>query len=255
MIEVIDLHKSFGSQKVLDGVTLTVADHELIAVIGESGGGKSVLLRHFIGLLRPDRGSIVVDGKDIVKLRRTELDSVREKFGVVFQGGALFDSLTVYDNVAFPLREKTRLTAEEVHARVAEGLEDVGLSGMERKFPAEISGGMKKRVALARALIAEPSIVLFDEPTTGLDPVMLHAIHRLIVDAHRKYRFTGVMISHDIPEIFDVADRIAFLYRGTIGVVGTPEEIRNSPDPVVRRFIRGEAGVPAVAGRPEGGSS
>jgi phospholipid/cholesterol/gamma-HCH transport system ATP-binding protein len=245
VIEVIDIHKSFGDQKVLEGVTLTVADHELIAVIGESGGGKSVLLRHFIRLLKPDRGSVIVDGKDIVKLRGRELDSVREKFGVVFQGGALFDSMTVRDNVAFPLREKTKLTMEEIGRKVAEALDDVGLAGMEHKFPAEISGGMKKRVALARALIAEPSIVLFDEPTTGLDPVMLRTIHRLIADAHRKYRFTGVMISHDIPEIFDIADRVAFLYRGMIEVVGTPAEIKSSADPVVRRFIRGETEVPA----------
>lgn len=239
MIKIVDLHKSFGDQTVLKGVSLSIADKELIAIIGESGGGKSVLLRHLIGLLKPDRGTVRVEGEDITRLKGRRLDGIREKFGVVFQGGALFDSFTVYDNVAFPLKEKTRLPKQEIHERVEEALEDVGLKGMEMKFPAEISGGMKKRVALARALITEPKIVLFDEPTTGLDPIMLHAIHKLITDTHRKYGFTGVMISHDIPEIFHVADRIAFLYRGVIELVGTPREIRTSSDPVVRQFIKG----------------
>lgn len=239
MIKIVNLHKSFGKQKVLNGVDLRVADGELIAIIGESGGGKSVLLRHLIGLLKPDRGRIEVDGEDITRVKGKKLDEIRAKFGVVFQGGALFDSLTVYENIAFPLREKTRLTREAIDDRVREALEDVGLGGMEAKYPAEISGGMKKRVALARALITEPKIVLFDEPTTGLDPIILHSIHKLIRDTHKKYGFTGVMISHDIPEIFHVADRIAFLYKGMIEVEGTPREIRFSTDPVVRQFIRG----------------
>ncbi|HWR90035.1 MAG TPA: ABC transporter ATP-binding protein [Dissulfurispiraceae bacterium] len=239
MIEIRDLHKSFGTQQVLKGVDLTISDGELMAIIGESGGGKSVFLKHLIGLLKPDRGSIVVEGKDIVGLRGAELDAIREHVGVVFQGGALFDSLTVYDNVAFPLREKTRLSREEIHRRVVEALEDVGLMGREQKYPAEISGGMKKRVALARALISEPKIVLFDEPTTGLDPIRLHAIHRLIMETHKKYRFTGVMISHDIPEIFEVVDRIAFLCNGMIAIVDTPAEVTRSTDPVVIQFLQG----------------
>lgn len=239
MIKIMDLHKSFGSQRVLDGVSLSIADKELIAIIGESGGGKSVLLRHLIGLLKPDKGKVLVEGEDITRLKRTGLDKIREKFGVVFQGGALFDSMTVYDNIAFPLREKTRLTDKEIHKKVEEALEDVGLGEMQGKYPAEISGGMRKRVALARALITEPKIVLFDEPTTGLDPIILHAIHKLITDTHKKYGFTGVMISHDIPEIFDVVDRIAFLFKGMIEVVGTPKEIRTSTDPVVKQFIKG----------------
>jgi len=239
MINIVGLQKSFGRQKVLDKVSLSISDKELIAIIGESGGGKSVLLRHLIGLLKPDRGKILVEGEDITKLSGRELDGIRQKFGVVFQGGALFDSLTVYGNIAFPLKEKTKLSRWEIHERVEEALEDVGLRGMEDKYPAEISGGMKKRVALARALITEPKIVLFDEPTTGLDPILLHAIHKLITDTHKKYGFTGVMISHDIPEIFHVVDRIAFLYKGTIEVVGTPKEIRASTDPVVRQFIKG----------------
>jgi phospholipid/cholesterol/gamma-HCH transport system ATP-binding protein len=239
MIDVIDLHKSFGTQEVLRGVNLSVRQGELVAVIGQSGGGKSVLLKHLTGLLKPDRGSIVIDGTDITRLGGSPLDRVRERFGVVFQGGALFDSLTVYDNVAFPLREKTRLSEQDIRARVLEALEDVGLTGMEPKYSAELSGGMRKRAALARALITEPGIILFDEPTTGLDPITLHAIHKLITDTHKKYGFAGVIISHDIPEIFDVADRVAFLFEGVIEAVGTPEEIRCSTDEVVRQFVTG----------------
>jgi phospholipid/cholesterol/gamma-HCH transport system ATP-binding protein len=239
MIKIINLRKSFNGQRVLDGVNLDISERELIAIIGESGGGKSVLLKHLIGLLKPDEGQVIVDGEEITKLGRRGRDRIREKFGVVFQGGALFDSFTVYENIAFPLREKTRLPEEEIHSKVEEALEEVGLEGVEHKYPAELSGGMKKRVALARALITEPKIVLFDEPTTGLDPIKLHAIHKLIVDTHKKYGFTGVMISHDIPEIYEVVDRIAFLYEGKIEVAGTPEEIVHSGDRIVRQFITG----------------
>ncbi len=239
MIEIIDLYKSFGSQEVLKGINLRIEDKELIAIIGQSGGGKSVLLKHLIGLLKPDRGSIIIEGVDIAKVRRNELDVVRQKFGVVFQGGALFDSITIYDNIAFPLREKFMLDERRVREKVEELLEDVGLSGMEKKYPAEISGGMKKRVALARALVTEPKIVLFDEPTTGLDPILLHSIHDLIIETHRKYGFTGLIISHDIPEIFEVVDRIAFLYKGVIAEIGTPIEIQNSKNPIVRHFLTG----------------
>lgn len=244
MIEIIDLHKSFEDQKVLKGVNLKVPEGELIAIIGESGGGKSVLLKHLVGLLRPDRGNVVVEGEDITVLGRRELDLIREKFGVVFQGGALFDSLTIYENIAFPLREKTRLSETTISAKVEEALEDVGLTGIEQKYPAELSGGMRKRVALARALISEPKIVLFDEPTTGLDPIKLHAIHKLIVETHGKYGFTGVMISHDIPEIYEVVDRIAFLFEGKIEAVGTPTEIVHSDDRIVRQFITGSLSGP-----------
>jgi phospholipid/cholesterol/gamma-HCH transport system ATP-binding protein len=239
MIEIIDLHKSFDGQEVLGGVNLKISEKELIAIIGESGGGKSVLLKHLIGILKPDKGKILVEDEDITELSGRELDQIRGKFGVVFQGGALFDSLTIYDNIAFPLKERTKLSRQEIDEKVKETLEDVGLKGIEKKYPAEISGGMKKRVALARALITEPKIVLFDEPTTGLDPIILHSIHKFIMETHKKYGFTGVMISHDIPEIFHVVDRIAFLYKGTIEVVGTPKEIRTSSDRVVKQFIRG----------------
>ncbi len=247
MIEIKNLHKSFEGQKVLRGVNLKISERELVAIIGESGGGKSVLLRHLVGLLKPDKGKVIVEREDITELGRRELDRIREKFGVVFPGGALFDSFTIYENIAFPLREKTRLSEDRIHEKVEEALEDVGLLGIEQKYPAELSGGMRKRVALARALITEPKIVLFDEPTTGLDPIKLHAIHQLIVDTHKKYGFTGVMISHDIPEIYDVVDRIAFLYEGKIEVTGTPEEIVHSDDRIVRQFITGSLSGPIKA--------
>jgi phospholipid/cholesterol/gamma-HCH transport system ATP-binding protein len=239
MIEIVDLRKSFHGQAVLNGINLRIEDKELLAIIGKSGGGKSVLLKHLIGLLKPDSGSISIDGKDITRVSRAELDRIREKLGVLFQGGALFDSSTVYDNVAFPLREKTKLREKEIRERVRQALHDVGLTDTEQKFPAEISGGMRKRVALARALITEPAIVLFDEPTTGLDPIMLNAIHDLIRTTHAKYKFTGVIVSHEIPEIFSVADRIAVLYEGRIVETGTSKDIKASENEVVKQFISG----------------
>jgi phospholipid/cholesterol/gamma-HCH transport system ATP-binding protein len=181
----------------------------------------------------------LIEGEDITKAGSREMDKIREKFGVVFQSSALFDSLTVYGNVAFPVREKTKLSRTEVRDKVIRALEIVGLKGMGKKYPAEISGGMKKRVSLARALITEPSIVLFDEPTTGLDPIILNSIHRLIKRTHKEYGFTGLIISHEIPEIFEVADRVAMLHNGVIVETGTPEEIKNSSNPAVKQFITG----------------
>jgi phospholipid/cholesterol/gamma-HCH transport system ATP-binding protein len=239
MIEIINIRKSFGSQRVLDGLSMRIEDGELAAVIGGSGGGKSVFLKHLIGILKPDEGSILIEGVDITKVRGRQLDAVRENFGVVFQEGALFDSMSVFDNIAFPLREKTKLHKDEVEQRVTGALEDVGLKGMEMKYPAEISGGMKRRVALARALITEPKIVLFDEPTTGLDPIISSSIHRLIISTHKKYGFAGVIISHEIPEIFDVADKVGMLYNGILIEYGTPEEIQKSANPFVKQFITG----------------
>lgn len=244
MIEVRDLYKAFDGQQVLRGVSLTVPRGQITAVIGRSGTGKSVLLKHLIRLLRPDRGQVLVDGVDVVPLRGRPLDRVRAKFGVLFQGGALFDSLTVFDNVAFPLREKTRLLEPEIAARVGARLEAVGLADMGHKFPAEISGGMRKRVALARALVTDPEIVLFDEPTTGLDPIMLNAIHRLIADTQRRFDFTGVVVSHDVPDVFDIAHRVAMLHEGTIVVAGPPEQVLRSEDPTVRQFITGSTEGP-----------
>jgi phospholipid/cholesterol/gamma-HCH transport system ATP-binding protein len=239
MIEIVNLRKDFGKQQVLKGFNLRILNKELVAIIGRSGGGKSVLLKHLIGIIRPDEGKILIEGVDITTVTGKDLDAVREKFGVVFQEGALFDSLTVYENIAFPLREKTRMNKDEISARVAHALEDVGLREMGNKYPAEISGGMKRRVALARALITEPKIVLFDEPTTGLDPIISSSIHKLITKTHKKYGFTGVIISHEIPEIFEVADRIAMLYNGTIIETGPPEEFRHSENPYVRQFVSG----------------
>ncbi|WP_297213892.1 MULTISPECIES: ABC transporter ATP-binding protein [Thermodesulfovibrio] len=239
MIEIIELYKSFGTQEVLKGVNLKINDNEVTAIIGRSGGGKSVLLKHIVGLLKPDRGKILVKGEDITKLKGNRLDEIRSDIGVVFQGGALFDSMTVYDNVAFPLREKTKLDRKTIHEAVLTALNDVGLLGMEYKYPAELSGGMKKRVALARALIAKPKIILFDEPTTGLDPILVHSIHKLIRDTQQQYKFTGIIISHEIPEIFEISDKVAVLHDGKIVEVGTPEEIKNSNKIVVKNFILG----------------
>jgi phospholipid/cholesterol/gamma-HCH transport system ATP-binding protein len=240
VIRVVGLRRSFGRQEVLRGLDVEVGTGEVLVVIGRSGGGKSVLLKHLIGLLRPDAGRILVDDTDITRLGRSALDRIRERYGVVFQGGALFDSMSVYDNVAFPLREKTRLGGAEIRQRVEEKLAQVGLEGMGVKNPAEISGGMRKRVAIARALVTEPEVVFFDEPTTGLDPILVNTIHHLIVELHRKFRFTAVVVSHEVPEIFQIADRVAMLHDGVIVDSGTPEAIQASTNPIVQHFIRGD---------------
>lgn len=240
MIKVEALEKSFHGQPVLRGVDLEVPDNSMTVIIGRSGGGKSVFLKHLLGLLRPDAGRVVVDGVDVSEVSGRALDRIRERYGVVFQGGALFDSLTCAANVAFPLREKTRLGRRAIGERVDQALAQVGLSGMGHKYPGEISGGMRKRVAIARALITEPDIVFFDEPTTGLDPILVNTIHHLILDLHRRRRFTAVMVSHEIPEIFEIADTVAMLHEGRIVEVGPPRAIQESSNPVVRQFIRGE---------------
>jgi phospholipid/cholesterol/gamma-HCH transport system ATP-binding protein len=240
MIKVAGLRKSFGAQPVLRGVDLEVPDGSITAIIGRSGGGKSVFLKHLIGLLRPDGGRIEVGGVDLAGLRGRALDEVRKRYGVVFQGGALFDSMTCRENVAFPLREKTGLPGPEIAKRVDTALERVGLASIGGKYPEEVSGGMRKRVAIARALVTEPEIVFFDEPTTGLDPVLVNTIHRLIQELHQRSRFTAVMVSHEIPEIFDIADRVGMLHEGRIVEIGPPGVIQNSQNPVVRKFIQGE---------------
>ncbi len=240
MIKVEGLTKSFGAQRVLRGVDLEVPDASITVIIGRSGGGKSVFLKHLLGLVHPDGGRVVVDGVDVTQLRGRAMDRVRERYGVVFQGGALFDSLTCAGNVAFPLREKTRLTRAQIAERVATGLARVGLADVGAKYPAEVSGGMRKRVAIARALVTEPAIVFFDEPTTGLDPILVNTIHGLIVELHRRLRFTAVMVSHEIPEIFQIADSVAMLHEGRIVEVGPPDVIQASANPIVQQFIRGE---------------
>ncbi len=239
MIKLVDIHKSFGRQKVLDGVNLEIEDGKTTVIIGGSGGGKSVLLKHIIGLLRPDSGQVLVDGVDIATLNDRDLNEIRKKFGMLFQEAALFDSMNVMDNVAFPLREHTKKKDNEVRQIVAEMLKAVGLPGVENKMPSELSGGMRKRVGLARAIALHPQIVLFDEPTTGLDPVMTEAINELIIETQKNFDLTCVVISHDVQSIFTVGHRIAMLYEGKIIEYGTSEEIRESSDPVLKQFLSG----------------
>lgn len=240
MIKVVDLHKTFGGQRVLRGVNLELVRGKITTIIGGSGSGKTVLLKHLNALLLPDRGSVWVDGTDITKLGANALNNMRQKFGVLFQGAALLDSMTIYDNVAFPLREKTTLTENEIRRKVEERLEQVGLAGMGYKYPAEVSGGMKKRSGLARALVTQPEIILFDEPTTGLDPLLGKSIHELIRKMHLTFGFTGVIVSHDIPEVFRISDRVAMLANGIIEEVGPTEDFALSKNPVVRQFLEGE---------------
>jgi phospholipid/cholesterol/gamma-HCH transport system ATP-binding protein len=241
MIKVIDLYKSFNGQMVLDGINLEIPTGKITLVIGKSGVGKSVLLKHLIGLLQPDRGQVLVDDVDITLLRGRKLQEIRKRFSVLFQGGALFDSLNVFENVAFPLREKTRLPEAEIKRRVNERLEQMNLSlEVGAKFPDELSGGMKKRVALARAMIQEPEIILFDEPVTGLDPPMSNTVFHLIKKTHEQSNYTALVVAHDIPEVFQVADHVAMLHHGKINAYCGPDEIQHHPDPVVQSFIRGE---------------
>ena len=244
MIRVVDLHKSFGGQQVLNGINLELEAGKITTIIGGSGSGKTVLLKHLNALLLPDRGSVLVDGTDITKIGENALNKMRRKFGVLFQGAALLDSMTIYDNVAFPLRETTKLPESEIHKRAKERLAQVGLAGMGYKYPAEVSGGMKKRAGLARALVVEPEIVLFDEPTTGLDPLLGKSIHQLIRKMHSAFGFTGVIVSHDIPAVFKVSDRVAMLANGVIAEVGLTEEFVASKNPIVRQFLQGETEGP-----------
>lgn len=239
LIRAEGLQKRFGGQVVLRGVDLDVMPGELLAVVGRSGAGKSVLLKNLIGLLQPDSGAVLVAGEDVHRARGRRLSRLRERFGMLFQGGALFDSLSVADNVAFPLREKTRQSPARISETVADVLKSVGLQGMGDKFPAELSGGMRKRAALARALAHHPEIMLFDEPTTGLDPIMVRAIHRLIADTQQRFRYTAVVVSHEVPGIFEIASRVAMLHEGALLEVATPDAFQNSANPVVQQFIAG----------------
>jgi len=240
-IEVRDLRKRFGQQQVLDGVTLDFPAGKITTIVGPSGSGKTVLLKHLNLLYRPDSGTIIFDGIDVTKLNWRGLDAVREKFGMLFQAGALFDSMTVFDNVAFPLVEKTNLAREEIAGQVHETLKAVGLEGMESKYPSQISGGMQKRAALARALVRRPKILLLDEPTTGLDPTRTGAIHQLIRRTQENFQLTAVMVSHDVPAVFQVSDRVAFLHNGRTRLNGTVDEVMAADDDVFKRFLAGKA--------------
>jgi phospholipid/cholesterol/gamma-HCH transport system ATP-binding protein len=239
VIEVRDLHKSFGDNRVLQGITLDVERGTTFVVLGGSGSGKTVLMKHVIGLLKPDAGTVFVDGIEIPKLAGRELTEARRMFGMVFQGAALFDSMTVYDNVAFPLKERQRsIRQEELRRRVVEKLKVVDLDeDVLAKYPAELSGGMRKRVALARAVVHEPKVVLYDEPTTGLDPITTAYVDDMILTAKQRLGVTSMVISHDIASAFKVADKLAVLYDGHIAAQGTPEEVRRSEHPYVQRYL------------------
>ncbi len=237
MIELIKVCKSFKGQKVLDNLDLKIEPETITVIIGRSGGGKSVLLKHIMCLVKPDSGQVLVDGVDTAKLNDKELNEIRKVFGMLFQDAALFDSMTVGENVAFPIKEHTKLSKKEIDEIVEEKLLQVDLKNVTHKMPSELSGGMRKRVGLARAIALNPKIVLFDEPTTGLDPIMCESIDKLIINTQRHTKATFVVISHDIKSTFKIAHKVAMLYEGKIIEIGTPEEIRSSNNPVVKRFI------------------
>jgi phospholipid/cholesterol/gamma-HCH transport system ATP-binding protein len=240
MIEIQNLYKSFNNKPVLHDLSLTIPDGETMVIVGESGCGKTVLLRSIIGLIKPDSGSIVVEDSVINRLRRSELFEIRKKFGMLFQSAALFDSMTVEENIALPLREHTNYSDSVIRNRIREKLNLVGLSGIEKKMPTELSGGMKKRVGLARALIMDPKYVLFDEPTTGLDPIRASAINELIVTTHRMLQVTSVVVTHDMRSAFTIADRIAMIKQGKVILTDTRKRFQNSDHPAVRQFISGQ---------------
>jgi phospholipid/cholesterol/gamma-HCH transport system ATP-binding protein len=239
MIRVENVHKSYGGQKVLNGISFEITTGSVTTIIGGSGAGKSVLIRLMIGLAQPDEGAIFIDGENIVGMKPTKLNEVRRRFGVLFQDAALFDSLSVKENVAFPLREHLRLREKEIGRIVTEKLAEVGMSGHEGKFPAQLSGGMRKRVGLARALALEPDLVFFDEPTSGLDPIIQGVIFRLIASTHMDRASTYVLVSHDIQGVLKISDEIKLLFDGKIAAEGTPKDISSSSDPLIQQFITG----------------
>lgn len=238
MIRIKDLHKSFNEQKVLDGINLEIKDGETIAIIGRSGCGKSVLIKHIIGLLKPDKGFVEVDGKIVNQLDENELYELRKNFGFLFQGAALFDSLTVEENVGLALIENTRMKRDEIRKIVDEKLALVNLFGINDKKPAELSGGMKKRVGLARALVTNPKYILYDEPTTGLDPISSDTIDQLIYDLSKKLKVTSIVVTHDLVSVRKVADRVAMIHNGKIYFDGPFNEFVESDDPVIQNFIK-----------------
>ncbi|MFC1658216.1 ABC transporter ATP-binding protein [Candidatus Omnitrophota bacterium] len=248
MIEIQDIYKSFNNHRVLDGLSLKIETGKTTVIIGGSGCGKSVMLKHIMGLLKPDKGRLLIDGQDITSLDENKFNRLRLKMGMVFQAGALFDSLTVGDNVGFALIEHGNLPRDEIAGRVRESLSMVGLAGIENLMPAELSGGMKKRVALARAICIKPQIILYDEPTTGVDPITADIINELIKDLHDRLQVTSIAVTHDMTSAYKIADRIAMLYQGKIIACGTPEEIRNTDDPIVHQFINGLSRGPITEG-------
>lgn len=247
MIKISDVYKNFEDKKVLNGVNLEINKGESVVIIGRSGCGKSILLKLIIGIMKSDKGQILIDGVDVSKLKERELNSFRRKFGMLFQGAALFDSLSVGENVAFGLKEQKKFHQDFIDQVVVEKLKLVGLPGAERLKPAELSGGMRKRVGLARAIAVNPEIVLYDEPTTGLDPIMADAIDSLISDLNRSLKVTSVSVTHDMRSAYKIADRIAMLYEGKVIFYGTPDEIRNTTDPVVKQFVTGSSQGPITA--------
>lgn len=249
MIDVRELYKRFDGLQVLSGLSLQVRRGETLVIIGRSGVGKSVLLKHIIGLVQPDSGDLLVDGQNVFDMNRLELNKLRLNIGMLFQGAALFDSLSVGENVGFSLYEHTDMAREKVKEIVKEKLSLVGLHGIEKQKPAELSGGMKKRVGLARAICSTPEIMLYDEPTTGLDPIMADAINDLIKDLNHKLKVTSIVVTHDMASAYKVADRIAMLYEGKIIQVGTPKEIKNTKNEIVKQFITGSAEGPITQPR------
>lgn len=244
MIEFLEVKKAFGPQKVLDGLTLEIPRKQITVIIGRSGTGKSVLLKHVMGLLKPDAGIVKVDGVDLASQNPRQLLELRKRFGMCFQNAALFDSMSVEENVSFPLVEHSSKSKAEIHDIVTEKLRQVGLVNVGHKMPSELSGGMRKRVGIARALALEPEIMLYDEPTTGLDPIMSGAIDDLIQETQDRLGLTCVVISHDIKATFRIADHIAMLYEGKLLECGTPDEIHRSPNPILRQFLEGRADGP-----------
>jgi phospholipid/cholesterol/gamma-HCH transport system ATP-binding protein len=241
-IEVRGLSKALGRQPVLRDINLDCPAGLVTTIVGPSGCGKTVFLKHLTLLLRPDAGTIVIDGEDVDALRGRALDGVRERLGVLFQAGALFDSLTVFENVAFPLVEKTEMSRDAIAQRVAETLEAVGIEGVDDRYPSELSGGMQKRTALARALVRRPKILMLDEPTTGLDPTRTRAIHALVRQMQQRFALSAVVVSHDVPGVFDISDRVAFMHDGTVRLSGTVDAVCAAKDPVFDRFLAGALG-------------
>ena len=246
VIEIKNLYKYFDKTPVIKGMHLTIYKGETLVIIGRSGCGKSVLLKHIIGILKPDKGSIFVNNKDITKMNERQVLEEVKQFGMLFQGAALFDSLSVAENIAFGLTEHTQLSQKEIDKRVTDGLSVVGLAGIHMKKPAELSGGMKKRVALARAIAMNPHIILYDEPTTGLDPIMADTINELIIKLKKNFSVTSIAVTHDMVSAYKIADRIAMLYDGKIIEIGTPEQIKASTNSIVQQFITGKADGPIV---------